>query len=79
VQENLTTKLLTEKDDKEEFYQYLGAISGRIGIDDEGFVYNKDDADYPAGRIVYDAENCTTLIRGGSDNDGYAIDIVGNR
>jgi poly-gamma-glutamate synthesis protein (capsule biosynthesis protein) len=79
VQENMTTRLLTEEEDKEEFYQYLAAISGNIGIDKAGNVYDKKSEDYPYDEIVYDAAECTTPIRGGSDNEQYQIDIVGNR
>ena len=35
--------------------------------------------DYPAQTIVDDSDTSKTEIRGTTDNDGYAIDIVGNR
>lgn len=79
-QKDLTTSLLTDKTEKDEFYHYLAKISSNIVIDEEGNVYNKkelsgeDDAVYP-----YDSDKSTTPVVGGVDNDGYAIDIVGNR
>jgi poly-gamma-glutamate synthesis protein (capsule biosynthesis protein) len=79
VQENLTTRLLTDAEEKDGFYQYLASISGDIGMDEAGYVYDKDGAEYPTERIVYDADSSTSEIRGSSDNEGYAIDIVGNR
>jgi poly-gamma-glutamate synthesis protein (capsule biosynthesis protein) len=79
VQENLTTRLLTDAEEKNEFYQYLASISGDIGIDEAGYVYDKDASEYPIEQIVYDADSSTSEIRGSADNEGYAIDIVGNR
>ena len=39
----------------------------------------KQRGDYPSQVIVYDSDTSKTKIRGTTDNDGYAIDIVGNR
>jgi poly-gamma-glutamate synthesis protein (capsule biosynthesis protein) len=79
VQEDLTTRLLTEDDEKEEFYQYLAAISGNIGIDEAGNVYDKKSENYSENIIAYDSDTASTPIRALYDNDGYVIDIVGNR
>lgn len=79
IQKDLKTSLITESGEKDEFYQYLAAISEDIGIDREGNVYNKYAADYPKERVRYDSDKSSTLIRGMTDNEGYAIDIVGNR
>ncbi|MGN0143036.1 MAG: CapA family protein [Roseburia sp.] len=79
IQKDLTTSLITDKTEKEEFYHYLASISGQVGIDAEGNVYDKSAADYPAGQILYDPDTSTTAIWGGIDNEGNAIDIVGNR
>jgi len=48
-------------------------------MDADGNVYDKTAGDYPAQTIVYDSDTSKTEIRGTTDNDGYAIDIVGNR
>lgn len=78
VQRGLVTSLLTEQEDKDGFYQYLTAISTGIGVDAEGNIYDKEAEDYPAGEIAYDSDTSTTEIRGVTDNEGNAIDIVGN-
>ena len=78
IQENLTTRLLTESDEIEQFYQYVGAISSNIGIDADGYLYDKKSEDYPLEKIVYDSDKCTTDIIGLTDNNGNDIDIVGN-
>lgn len=78
IQKGLKTSLITGKEEKEEFYHYLASISMQIGIDDAGNVYDKNAADYYAANIVYDSETSTTRIRGTVDNEGNAIDIVGN-
>lgn len=48
-------------------------------MDADGNVYDKTAGDYPSQVIVYDSDTSKTKIRGTTDNDGYAIDIVGNR
>lgn len=78
-QKNMVTSLLTAQEEKDEFYHYLAAISMNIGLDAEGNAYDKEAEDYPADRIAYDSETSTTQIRGMLDNEGNAIDIVGNR
>ena len=78
VQENLKTRILTEQDEIEGFYQYVGAISANIGIDADGYIYDKKSEDYPSEQILYDSDECTTDIIGLIDNDGNDIDIVGN-
>lgn len=78
-QRRLTTGIITDPDEIDRFYHYLAAISANIGIDAEGYVYDKMAEDYPADLIVYDSDTSTTEIRGAIDNEGYAIDIVGNR
>lgn len=78
IQKDLKTSLITEEQEKDKFYQYIAAISGEIGMDREGNVYDKTAEDYPAGMIAYDADISRTEIRGALDNEGNAIDIVGN-
>lgn len=78
IQKDLTTSLITDTTEVEEFYQYLSAISSDVGVDAEGNIYNKNAADYPAEQIVYDSETSRTGIVGAADNEGNAIDIVGN-
>lgn len=78
VQEQMVTRMLTEQDEKDGFYHYLASISSNIGIDQEGNVYDKSAEAYPADIVVYDSERSTTPIRGSTDNEGNAIDIVGN-
>ena len=79
VQKDLTTSLITDTTEMEEFYHYLAAISNGIGIDATGTVYNKTAQDYPVEQILYDSDTSTTPVIGASDNEGNAIDIVGNR
>mgnify|MGYP006888219531 FL=1 len=43
-----------------------------------GVVYHKSADDYPAGEILYDSDTSRTDIIGMADNEGDAIDIVGN-
>lgn len=78
-QRNLVTGILTDPNEIDGFYHYLAAISTDIGIDAEGNVYDKMAGDYPADLIVYDSDTSTTEVRGAIDNEGNAIDIVGNR
>lgn len=78
IQEDMVTSLITDETEKEGFYHYLAAISMDVGIDTEGNVYDKGAEDYPAGAIAYDSDTSTTEIRGVADNEGNAIDIVGN-
>lgn len=78
IQKDLVTSLITDETEKEGFYHYLAAISMDVGIDAAGNVYDKGAKDYPADRIAYDSDTSTTEIRGVSDNEGNAIDIVGN-
>lgn len=78
LQKDLTTALITDKTKKDEFYHYIAAISSNIGIDAEGNVYDKravnELMDFP-----YDSDYSQTQVHGGVDNDGFHIDIVGNR
>jgi len=79
-QKDLTTSLLTDKTEKNEFYHYLAKISADIVMDEAGNVYNKkelsgeNNSDFP-----YDSAASTTSVTGSRDNDGFSIDIVGNR
>ena len=77
IQKDLTTSLITDKTEMDAFYQYLAAISSNIGIDAEGNIYPGTTSGYGT-EIVYDSETSTTPIVGGADNEGNAIDIVGN-
>ena len=78
IQQNLTTRILTESEERSDFYEYLASISADIGIDADGVVYHKNADDYPAGEILYDSDTSRTDIIGMADNEGDAIDIVGN-
>lgn len=78
LQENLTTRLLTSPKEKEDFFDYLATISYDIGIDAEGFVYDKYADAYKSQNIQYDSEFCNADVSGLFDNDNNAIDIVGN-
>lgn len=78
VQEGMQTRLLTDEQEKQGFYHYLASISSNVGIDAMGNVYNKAAENYPADSILYVPDMSTTLIRGVSDNEGRAIDSVGN-
>lgn len=81
IQENLTTRLLTGQEEKEEFFDYLAAISYNIGVDADGVIYNMAEESICKDRILYDAsdakyQNCH--LSGQYDNNGNAIDSVGN-
>lgn len=78
IQKELTTCLITDEEEKAEFYHYLASISGNIGLDEAGNVYDKSAEDYPAEKIVYNNEGNKTRITGLKDNEGRTIDIVGN-
>lgn len=78
IQQNLTTRILTEPEERSDFYEYLASISADIGIDVDGVVYHKSADDYPAEEILYDSDTSRTDIIGIADNEGDAIDIVGN-
>lgn len=78
LQKNLRTRLLTDEDEKTKFYQYLASISSNIGIDKDGNIYDQSAETYPAEEIAYDSQSSTTEIIGARDNEGNAIDIVGN-
>lgn len=79
-QKDLTTRLLTDKTEKDEFYHYLAKISSNVVIDEMGNVYNKEELSEDDERAFpYDSETSTTSVIGGRDNDGFNIDIVGNR
>ncbi len=79
-QKDLTTGLLTDKTEKDEFYHYLASISTNVVIDAEGNVYDKVKISEDDGReFPYDSATSTTTVTGGIDNDGVHIDHVGNR
>lgn len=78
VQENLTTRLITNQEEREDFFDYLATISYDVGIDENGFVYDKQDEDYEEQDIRYDSEFANAEVTGLFDNDDNAIDIVGN-
>ena len=79
-QKNLATRLLTDKTEKEEFYHYLAKISEDVAIDAAGNVYNKKELSEDDNTVFpYDSATSSTKVVGGRDNDGYEIDIVGNR
>lgn len=79
-QKELTTGLLTDKTEKDGFYHYLAGISTGVVIDEAGNVYNKKELSEDDDReFLYDSATSTTNVTGGRDNEGFAIDIVGNR
>ena len=78
LQENLTTHLITNQEEREDFFDYLATISYDVGIDENGFVYDKQDEDYEKQDILYDSDICNAEVTGFFDNDDNAIDIVGN-
>lgn len=78
-QKDMVTRLLVEPEEIDEFYRYLAAVSIDVGIDAGGNVYDKKAGDYPAEDILYDSDTSELNAYGMADNEGYAIDIVGNR
>ncbi len=78
-QKDLTTGLLTDKTKKDEFYHYTAKISTDVVIDEAGNVYNKKELGGDGKHFPYDSATSTSTVLGGRDNDGFSIDIVGNR
>lgn len=78
IQKDLTTSLITDEAEKEEFNRYLAAISSDVRIDPEGNVYDKYAETEENVQMMLDADTCTTELRGYLDNEGNVIDIVGN-
>ncbi len=81
IQENRTTRLLTEDAEKAEFYEYLAAISNQVLIDDAGYFYDRNADVTNEAAVLYDSESekyRNVWISGGKDLDGNPIDIVGN-
>ena len=79
-QKDLTTGLLTDKTEKDEFYHYIAKISTDVVIDEAGNVYHKKElGGEDSNKFRYDSATSTSEVIGGRDNDGYNIDIVGNR
>ena len=79
-QKDLATGLLTDKTEKDEFYHYIAKISTDVVIDEAGNVYNKKELSGDDSRhFPYDSATSTSPVIGGRDNDGFSIDIVGNR
>lgn len=79
VQREMVTSLLTDEEEQADFYEYLASISMSVGVDAQGNIYDQTSENYPASLVLYDSDTSTTDIRGVSDNEGNAIDIVGNR
>ncbi len=77
VQKDLTTSLITDKTEIDDFYNYLAAISSGIGIDAEGRIYSFEE-ETKETEIVYDSAVSTTPVIGGRDLEGNVIDHVGN-
>lgn len=82
IQQNVTTRMLTEETEKAEFYRYLADISKGIIIDAQGKIYDSKTMD------ENNSEQAENLFYSGQkykewpddvDLDGYSIDIVGNR
>lgn len=78
IQKDLTTSLITDEAEKEEFNHYLAAISSDVWIDPEGNVYDKYAETEVNVQLMLDSDTCTTELRGYMDKEGNAIDIVGN-
>lgn len=78
IQKDLTTSLITDEAEKEEFNRYLAAISSDVWIDPEGNVYDKYAETEENVQLMLDADICTTELRGYMDNEGNAIVLVGN-
>lgn len=78
IQEKATTRLITDENETAEFYRYLASVSVKVGIDQEGNVYDKNAGDYPAGDILYDSDTSELEALGARDLEGNVIDVVGN-
>lgn len=80
LQKDLITTLLTDKIDRDDFYRYIAAISTDVGIDLNGRMYNtKNRQSDKVAELKYDSKRSSTWVAGRVDNEGFAIDIVGNR
>lgn len=78
LQKDLTTSLITDTNEKGEFYNYLAAISYDLGIGEDGTIYHRNTEEFDSS-VIYDSNTCITAVTGGQDNEGYTIDVVGIR
>lgn len=79
LQQNLTTRMLTEEE-QDAFYKFMADISYGIVIDKDGFVYDTQNGKHAE---LLDGTNYQSSMNYGSydgmiDLEGRAIDIVGN-
>ncbi|MBO5259827.1 MAG: CapA family protein [Agathobacter sp.] len=81
IQQNVTTRMLTDETEVAEFYKYLADISKDIAIDAQGKIYDST-------TLSMDQAGLESFFFSGQkygqweddrDLEGYAIDIVGNR
>lgn len=78
IQKNLTADLVTEEAEMKRYFEYLAAVSVKIGIDREGRVYDGTKESEPSGEILYNSDLAQTDILGARDIEGNVIDIIGN-
>lgn len=80
IQQNVTTRMLTEKEEMTAFYQYLADISKNVAIDIQGEIYDSSTLEQNnlGQDMFYSGQKYGRWIDD-VDLDGYSIDIVGNR
>lgn len=80
-QQNLTTRLLTDEEEKAQFYQYIADLSEETGLDENGRIYPLVQDAQHAGlseNLPYQSGRQYGDWTGNYDLSGHHIDIVGN-
>ena len=87
IQKNVTTKLITDKEQTEQFYKYLADMSTKIAYDSKGNVYNlgigEEDTKKTLARLkkegaFFASGQEYSKHSSGYDVEGRQIDVVGN-
>ena len=81
IQQDVTTRMLIDWEEKEDFYNYLADVSTNIAIDEQGRIYDTTSADFNVDQLekVFYSGKIYKDWQDDVDLDGYTIDIVGNR
>lgn len=87
IQKNVTTKLITDKEQAEQFYKYLADMSTKIVYDAKGNVYNLGISEEDTQKTLAQLKKEGTFFASGQeyskhssgyDVEGRQIDVVGN-
>lgn len=81
IQQNVTTRMLTDETEVAEFYKYLADISKDIAIDSQGKIYDSTtmNMEGAGSQGFFFSGQKYGQWEDNKDLDGYVIDIVGNR